>query len=176
MECKGYLRIFRDLLPVQSAVSASPPTVRQAWFSLFIGFMVVQGLLVLLGVFFATGGKALAADAVQKLDSMRQVFQFIAVLGVIACMVMTRTRLHPEAVRSPQDLFRSTIACLMVGEVTVLIALVGLSKLHLEQYLVAAGLVFLADFILVLPAGLRVLAQPVPTSGTGGNKEIPPVN
>lgn len=166
----------RHCKPVQSAVSASPPTVRQAWISLFVGFMVVQLLLVGVGVFFATGGRTLAEEAVQRLDSMRQVFQFIAILGVIACMVLTRTRLHPEAVRTPQDLFRATISCLMVGEITVLIALVGLSKLHLEQFLVAAGLIFLADFVLVLPAGLRVLAQPVATSGSRGNNEIPPVN
>lgn len=138
--------------------------------------MVLQLLLVAVGIFFATGGKHLAADSVQKLDAMRQVFQAVTTLGVVACMLLTRAKLHPDAVRSPADLFRGTLLCLVVGEITVLIALVGLAKLHLTQFLIAAGLVFLADFALVLPAGLRVLGKRVETSGTGGNKAESPDN
>jgi hypothetical protein len=145
--------------------------VRQAWFSLFIAFMVLQAVLVGLGVFLATGGKNLAVDATQKLDAMRQVFQSITALGVVACMFLTRAKLHPDVVKTPADLFRGTLICLMMGEVTVLIALIGLAKLHLAQFLVASALVFLADFILVLPAGKRVLSLPSKTSGTQGNKD-----
>ena len=155
---------------------ANPPTVRQAWLSLFTAFLILQLVLVGLGIFLATGGKNLAADATQKLDAMRQVFQSVTALGVIACMMLTRAKLHQDAIQSPSDLFRGTVLCLMVGEVTVLIGLIGLAKLHLAQFLVASALVFLVDFVLILPAGLRVLGQPIQTSGTAGNKEDLPDN
>jgi hypothetical protein len=143
-------------------VSSKPQTVRQAWINLFATFMILQLILVGLGVFFASGGKQLAMDAATRLDSMRSVFQSCSAIGVIACMYLTRAKLTPLAVKTPQDLVRNTIFCLMVGELTVLIALVGLAKLHLIEFLVAAVLVYLVDFFLILPAGLRLLAQPAP--------------
>ena len=145
--------------PVESTVPSTPPTVRQAWTSLFIGFMVFQAILVGVGIFLATGGQDLARDPAERLDAMRQVFQSIAAIGVIAVMVLTRAKLHPDAIQTPQDLFRGTMLVLMVGELTVLLSLIGLAKLHLAQFLVAAALVFLADFVLVLPAGLRALGK-----------------
>jgi hypothetical protein len=135
--------------------------VRQAWLSLFWGFVVFQLVLVGIGVFFAMGGRELGIDTAKRLDAMRQVFQSCTTVGVIAVIFIARAKLHPDAIKSPADLFRGTLLCLIIGEITVLLALVGLSKLHLGQFLMAAGLVFLADFALVLPAGLKILAQPV---------------
>jgi hypothetical protein len=143
-------------------VPSKPRTVRQAWFQLFFGFLIFQAVLVALGCFLATGGKQLGLDAATRLDAVSQVFQSCTAIGVIACMAIARARMHPSAIQSGQDLMKATTMCLIVGELTVVLGLVGLAKLHLPQFLIAAALVFLVDFILILPAGLKLLALPAP--------------
>ncbi|MBC8065693.1 MAG: hypothetical protein H7Y17_12755 [Chlorobia bacterium] len=141
---------------------SKPRTVRQAWLTLFTAFMAGQVVLVGLGLFFALGGNELGLDASKKLDAMQQVFQSCTAIGVIACITLARAKLNANTVQSPQDLFRGTVTCLSVGEMTVLVALVGLSKLHLTQFLIAASLVFIVDFGLILPLSLKLLGQPAP--------------
>ena len=141
-------------------VPPPPTTVRQAWLSLFMVFIVLQVILLAFGLVIGTKGQPLDPVAAQKLDSMSRAILSVVAVGVVACLVVARAKLHPKAVSTPQDLFRGTFICLAIGEATVLLALVGLAKLHLDQFLIACGLVFLADFALVLPSGLKLLNLP----------------
>lgn len=129
---------------------------------MFIGFMIFQTLIVLFGIYIANAGTAagLGADAEKKLAAMRQVFQSISAIGVVACVMIARVKLNPEAVKSAQDMFKATLTCLMIGEITVLLAAVGLARLFLGQFLLSASLIYAVDFLIVLPAGLRLLSQP----------------
>jgi hypothetical protein len=142
-------------------VPTSPPTVRNIWTRIFVGFLAFQVVLVALGVLLATTGRDLAPDATNRIDAMRQVFQSICALGVVAMIAFTRSKLHPENAKSPQELIRATVLALAIGELTVLFALVGLAKNHLDQFLIAAGLVFLADIIMVRPSGSKILNSPI---------------
>ncbi len=141
-------------------MSTRPRTVKSVWIQLFVGFILLQLIVVVLGVMLANSSGNLGLEEAKKLDAMRQAFQSISAVGVIACLVVTRAKLHPSAIHSPQDLFRATALCLAVGELTILVALVGLAKLHVAQFLVTCALVFLADFALILPAGLKILRSP----------------
>ena len=137
-------------------------TVRQMWSRIFIGFLAFQIVLVGLAFLAANTGTVLSEDANKRIDAMRQVFQSICALGVVTMIAFTRSKLHPDNAKSPQDLIRATVLALAIGELTVLFALVGLAKNHLDQFLIAAGLVFLADFIMVRPAGSKILSSPAP--------------
>lgn len=141
-------------------VPAQPLTIRQVWLRLFIGFMVFQLLIVAFGIFMSAGGAGLGAEAMKKLAGMRQMFQSASTIGVIACLMIARAKMHPDSIKSVQDLFRATILCLVVGEITLLFTAVGLAKLYFFQFLVAAALIFIVDLGIVLPAGLKLLAQP----------------
>lgn len=147
--------------PVQSGVSSKPITVRQLWLRLFYGFMIFQSLIVFFGIFMASGGASLGEVATQKLSAIRPMFQSISAVGVVACMVIARAKLHPDSLKSLDELFRFTTLCLIVGEITVLLSAVGLAKMFLGQFLVTAILVYIVNFAIVLPSGLRVLDQPV---------------
>lgn len=141
-------------------VPAQPLTIRQVWLRLFAGFMAFQLLIVGFGIYLYASGSILSPDAVKKLGAMRQMFMTISTLGVIATLMIARAKMNPEQIRSVEDLFRSTVLCLIVGEITMLLTAVGLAKLYLFQFLVAAALIFIVDFAIVLTAGLRLLAQP----------------
>ncbi len=123
--------------------------------------MVFQTLIVAFGIFMASGGASLGEVATQKLTAIRPLFQSISAVGVVACMVIARAKLHPDSVKSVDELFRFTTLCLIVGEVTVLLSAVGLAKMFVGQFLVSAALVYLVNFAIVLPSGLRLLAQPI---------------
>ena len=149
--------------------SLKPRTVRTAWFQLFGAFLLFQALVAAFGILIGSSGNDLGLDAAKRLDAMRQAFQSIAAIGVIGCMVYARAKLHPSVVTNPRDLLRATAICLAIGELTLLVSLIGLAKLHLAQFLVACGMVFLVDFALILPAGLRVLNQPAASQSRGNN-------
>lgn len=146
--------------PVQLDVPSKPLTIRHVWLRLFIGFMVFQLLIVGFGIYLNVSGSILSADAVKKLGAMRQMFLTISTMGVIASLMIARAKMTSESIKSVEDLFKSTVLTLAVGEITLLITAVGLAKLFLTQFLVAAALVFIVHLAIVLPAGLRLLAQP----------------
>lgn len=157
---------------VNSTVPEKPRTVRDLWIRMFIAFLVVQVLLMAFGVILASGGRQLNPDAVTRLDSMRQIFQTICALAVVACVAYVRARLNPIVVNSPQSLLRETAAAIAIGEGAVLLGLVGLARLHPDQFLIGGALVFVVDFALILPAGLRLMKQPAPPiEKSRGNKK-----
>lgn len=160
------------LSAVNSVVPEKPRTVRDLWIRMFITFLVMQALLMAFGVILASGGRQLNPDAVTRLDSMRQVFQTICALAVVACVAYVRARLNPIVVNTPQSLLRETAAALAIGEAAVLLGLVGLARLHPDQFLIGGALVFVVDFALILPACLRLMKQPAPpTEKSRGNKK-----
>jgi len=122
-------------------------------FVAFVGFEVV---LTLFGVSMGTGGHQLAGEAVKKLESMAQVFQTVSLLAVIACIAVTRARLTEAVVQTYEDLARELLVCLAVGEVSILLGIVGLAKLHLPEFLLAAGLTLAVDLGLILPRFRRL--------------------
>ena len=67
--------------------------------------------------------------------------------------------MRPEIVQTYEDLNWETAKCLAVGELAVILGLVGLAKLHLVEFLIAVGLVLIADFGFVFPAGLKLLQR-----------------
>lgn len=141
-------------------VPAQPLTIRQVWLRLFIGFMAFQLLIVGFAIYLYASSSVLSPDAVKKLGAMRQMFMTISTLGVIATLMISRAKMGSDTIKSVEDLFRATVLCLIVGEITLLLTAVGLAKLYLFQFLVAAVLIFIVDLAIVLPAGLRLLAQP----------------
>ncbi len=132
------------------------------WSHLFIGFIVLQLVLVVLAWYLNADGKALGMEAAKRLDAMRPAFQSFTAIGVIACMMLIRAKLHPDVTKTPQDLIKFTLLALSIGELTLLIALIGLAKLHFGQFLVSAGLVFIVDFAMLRPACQKLLGQPAP--------------
>lgn len=99
-------------------------------------------------------------NAATRLDSLQKVFESTTVIGFLTCVTLARSRLTEQHVRTAQELLKTTVLCLMVGELTVLMALVGLAKLHFYEFLAGAALVFLADFFFIIPASLKLLALP----------------
>lgn len=131
--------------------------LRKQWMALFGGMMFLQLLLIGFGVILATGGHSLGAEMTKRMEAMTQIFQTVTALAVIGCIVVGRSRLTPQVVRTETDLLRETMLCLAVGELSVLLGLIGLAKLHLPEYLVTCALVFLVDFGFVLPQSLKLL-------------------
>ena len=93
----------------------------------------------------------------KRLEAMTQVFQTVTALAVVGCIVVGRSRLTPQVVQEPGDLLRESMVCLAIGEISVMLGLIGLAKLHLPEYLVTCGLVFLVDFGFVLPKCLQLM-------------------
>lgn len=122
--------------------------------------MVFQLLIVAFAIFMASGGASLGPETEKKLGAMRQMFMTVSTMGVISCLLIARAKMQPDAIKTVQDLFRSTVLCLVLGEITLLLTAVGLAKLYIAQFLIAALLIFIVDLAIVLPAGLRLLAQP----------------
>jgi len=132
-------------------------SLRKRWLALFVGVIVLELVLIGFGVMMGTGGQNLASDAAKRLEAMAQIFQTIAALAVIGCITVGRSRLTAEVVQSPEHLMRETMLCMAIGEMGVLLALVGLAKFHLPEFLVAAGLVLAVDFGFVLPRCLKLI-------------------
>ena len=138
---------------------------------MFVGFLVFQALLLIAGICLASFGKELPPSAIQKLESMQQVFLTVCTLGMVLMIVFTRSRLHPDVVSTPQALLRETAISLGIGELVVLLALLSLARLHLTQFVLEAALVFVADFVLIRSAALKLLDLPAPKkTKTRGNK------
>ena len=150
---EAHARTVNCIVP---ATNASP---RSNWYAIFSGFMVLQIILVLFGVLIANSTKTLPAEMLKRLEAMAQVFQTVCALSVIGCIALTRARMRPEIVQTYEDLNWETAKCLAVGELAVILGLVGLAKLHLVEFLIAVGLVLIADFGFVFPAGLKLLPR-----------------
>lgn len=99
-------------------------------------------------------------EAAKRLDAMRSALQSVTAIGVVASIVFTRAKLHPNSVKSAGELLRNTFIALCIAEVTLLFGLVGLAKLHFGQFLVTSALVLIVDFGFILPASLRLMTQP----------------
>lgn len=130
---------------------------RQRWYVLFGAFLFIELLLTGFGVVLGTGGKSLGEVMTNRLEAASNVFQTVCALAVIACVAVTRSRMTPQVVQDWKDLQRETMLTLAVGEMAILLGLVGLAKLHLTEFLVIAGLLFVAELAGVLPAGRRLM-------------------
>lgn len=116
-------------------------------------------VLIGFGVVLGTGGHSLGAEMTKRLEAMTQAFQTITALAVVACVAIGRSRLTPQTVDSPEHLMRETMICLAIGEMGLLLGLVGLAKLHLPEFLIASGLILAVDFGFILPKCLKLMNE-----------------